>query len=135
MEAKDLHGRHYFTITLTSQKCEGLLIASRYCCHHLAFSTSLPPFAISALISHSFLSINHFSISSLPSIPLPAGKCLATPVSLYHNFWLSSILAVILMKSLSELELASKWLDEYPSKKSSINIEWMILWVLFTWVS
>lgn len=46
-----------------------LLLSCNFCCYFTPF-----------------LSIKHFSISSLLAIPLQAGKCQATPMSFYHSF-------------------------------------------------
>ena len=54
----------YFTRIPTFQKCKGLLTAARHCCHHLAFSSFLSPFAVSAPISQPFFQSN----TSQPSL-------------------------------------------------------------------
>lgn len=87
MEAKGLHGRHFTLqellpsknarvfsppldivaiIWLSTAPC---LLSCNFCCYFTPF-----------------LSIKHFSISSLLAIPLQAGKCQATPMSFYHSF-------------------------------------------------
>ena len=87
MEAKGLHGRHFTLQELLPSKNARVfsppldivaiiwlspapcLLSCNFCCYFTPF-----------------LSIKHFSISSLLAIPLQAGKCQATPMSFYHSF-------------------------------------------------
>lgn len=46
------------------QKCKGLLTTSGHCCHHLAFSSSLPPFLQFLLLFHT-LSFNQTLLNLL----------------------------------------------------------------------
>lgn len=87
MEAKGLHGRHFTLQELLPSKNARVfsppldivaiiwlspapcLLSCNFCCYFTPF-----------------LSIKHFSISSLLAIPLQAGKCQATPMSFCHSF-------------------------------------------------
>lgn len=134
MEAKGLHGRHFTLQELLPSKNARVfsppldivaiiwlspapcLLSCNFCCYFTPF-----------------LSIKHFSISSLLAIPLQAGKCQATPMSFYHSFCSSQNFYIgnNLYRDFSQhlwqvLQIFEIQGPSQSSKNSMLNLEWLV---------